>query len=237
MSFYSVNTDNINLESINWVPIADYIDNVNPSHGVFGTVNVSNGAKQWTGTNYTFDTVAGSKYQVLASTGAPTPCPIHYNDQLRSVYLNSTLLSDSTNATVNVNYIISNFNASAVLPASTNEPIPTFQLVDGKDYTLTVTVTGTPAAISAGSIQVGIATSTYINGGGGTITYTLSPVAASYVTINSGSFSSPGGYSASATITSGANSLLAMPYIFLSSDFVWTLSSLINISVSITQNN
>jgi hypothetical protein len=297
MSFKNIDTSNINLSTINWVPVPT---GGIGSKGPIDHLNTSNGAGGWQNTTYTLSgytlstsdsrfeltdgvgnsvysnntsgvglnsvsgfpinisggginigtasfgatplytlptTGPGSKYQLLSTSSYGAPSNLTFTDPRQTVYMNSTLITDATNSTLSSPYIFSTFNSTAVPVTSTDVSISNFKMINGKDYTFTITISNSPGPISAGSVVIGLATAVYADGGGGSISYVVSPIAASIFTLTSANFTGPGGYNASITFTAISGANITLPYIILSGDLVWNITKTISINTTVTQNN
>ena len=190
--------------------------------------------------NYSLPTTAPSgTYQILAVVPGGPPAVVNWTDPLQTVYSQASLITDSTNASINTQYLISNFNGSAVPLTATDQPIQCFQILNGKDYTIKIILYSSSAPLGAGSsVQIGLATGQVSDGGAGTLTYTLSNIAASTLTVPTGTFSSASGYSTSATFTyTGTTHAICCPYILLTTGSSWNSTKTVSFSINVTQNN
>jgi hypothetical protein len=181
-----------------------------------------------------------ANYQVLSTTGITDGVgDCEWNYPLQTNYSQASIITDLTNASINTQYLISSFNASAVPTAAADQGIPCFQIINGRDYTITTTIYSSSAPLGAdSSVQIGLATGQVTDGAGGTLTYTLSNIAASLLTIPVATFSSASGYSTSATFTyAGTTHAICLPYILLSTGSTWNVTKTISFSVNVTQNN
>lgn len=226
-SVYSNNTSGVGLNSIGGYPINISGGGINIGTASFGATPL-----------YTLPTTGpASKYQLLSTTSYGSPSNLTFTDPRQTVYMNSTLITDLANSTLSIPYLISSFNSTAVSATATDVAIPNFKMINGKDYTFTITISNSPGPISAGSVIIGLATSVYADGGGGSISYVVSPIPASIFTLTSANFSGPGGYNASVTFTAISGSNLCLPYIILSGDLSWNITKTISINTTVTQNN
>ncbi len=174
--------------------------------------------------------------QVMACATLTPPAIIAWQDQSKSLFSSSELISDTTNATINSYYVFSSFNVSAISPVATQEPIITFPMPISKSFKIIVTIASTNTPLSAGSLQVGVGQFVASDAGGGNITYTVTPIAASVINIPAAGFPSSGGSFTTNFSTSSAYTLAGV-FCILPTATVWTLNSTVNISVQVIQNN
>jgi hypothetical protein len=226
-SVYSNNTSGVGLNSISGFPINISGGGINIGTASFGATPL-----------YTLPTTGpGSIYQLLSTSSYGTPSNLTFTDPRQTVYTNSTLITDATNSTLSSPYIFSTFSTAAVPVTATDVAISNFKMINGKDYTFTITISNSPGPISSGSVVIGLATAVYADGGGGSISYVVSPIAASIFTLTSTNFTGPNGYNASVTFTASSGANITLPYIILSGDLVWNITKTISINTIVTQNN
>ncbi len=266
MSFQNIETDNINLATINYVPWAPGGEG---SKGALNNVNVSDGAGGFNASTYSISgqqLLTTANLVLVSQTGAicnstlyglPTAAPASNSQVLTvanssatppttawanpplTVLNNATVISDSTNPAAAAVYILTTFNATPVPGLAVTEPILTFPLISGKSYTLTITAatTGTPF-IGAGTCTIGVCTNTYTGvAGSGAINYGSSLVAGAAINIGTASFGAGTGLTSSITFTASTSSNLGGIYFYIPLATTWTVGTLMNISVLLVQNN
>ncbi len=227
------------VTSINGAAYIPYVPSTDGSKGTAGQLNLADGAHGWENTNWNFPSgFPTNPNQVLSNTTTANPTPFVFQDQKICICNNATLLTDSTNPVSATLYLLSNFSATPISPTATAVPICTFQLVDGKSYTLSITAASTAVPLVSGSLTVGCCTNTYLGmTGSGAINFTPTAIAASNITITSADFNQPTGFYATATWTQSGGSNLATVYFNIPAASTWTVDSNINFGVEVTQNN